>query len=115
MRRAMGTILGISALLAMTGAAYASASHTATTTAKPAANGASVADVGMLRAAAANGPETVGTAVNVSKSLGYAGGARTMTLHYPGASYVKVHFSRLLMMPGDSLTIANARGTESYT
>jgi lysyl endopeptidase len=113
MRRTVGTILGVGVLLAMTGAAYASTSHASTPA--PPARTMSVADIGALRAAAANGPETVGRLLNVSKTLDYTGGARRLTLRYPGASYVKVHFSRLLMMPGDSLTIANARGTESYT
>ena len=36
------------------------------------------------------------------------------TFRYPGASYVKLHFNRLTMLPGTYLTIANAAGTEKH-
>jgi lysyl endopeptidase len=39
---------------------------------------------------------------------------RTLTYHYPGASYVKLHFSRAVLRPGDSLVVADPTGTESY-
>ncbi|CAM3278903.1 trypsin-like serine peptidase [Stackebrandtia soli] len=35
-------------------------------------------------------------------------------LHYPGSDYVKVHFERLVLLPGDYVTVANPDGTESY-
>jgi len=117
MRRTMGTIVGLSIMLAMTGVAYAatsSAIHASKSPAPAVKAGLSISDIGELREAAANGPETVGKLVDVSKTLDYLGAAHSMTLHYPGASYVKVHFSRLLMLPGDYLTIASPDKTESY-
>ena len=113
MRRTMGTIVGVTLVLAMTGVAYASTSSATgkdTTTPKM-----SIAELGALRAEAANGPSTVGKTVNVDKELSYASPDHSMTLSYPGASYVKVHFSRMLMMPGDYLTIADPQKTESYS
>jgi hypothetical protein len=39
---------------------------------------------------------------------------RTLTFRYPGASYVKLHFSRALLRPGDTLVVADPTGAESY-
>lgn len=39
---------------------------------------------------------------------------RTLTYRYPGASYVKLHFSRALLRPGDAIVVADPSGTESY-
>jgi V8-like Glu-specific endopeptidase len=36
-------------------------------------------------------------------------------LHYPGASYIKIHISKLDLKPGDILNISNPDGTETYT
>ncbi|MDT5041258.1 MAG: hypothetical protein QOE51_2243 [Actinoplanes sp.] len=38
----------------------------------------------------------------------------TKTFHYPGATYVKVHFGRMALGSGDYLTVASLDGTESY-
>ena len=65
-------------------------------------------------AAAAAGRQKVGELINVDRLLGYAGTRPTETFRYPGASYVKLHFSRMTMLPGDYLTVANPSGTESY-
>jgi lysyl endopeptidase len=65
------------------------------------------------QAAAAQGREKVGDLLNVNKVLGYLG-SRTESFSYPGASYVKLHFSRMTMLPGDYLTVSNPSGTESY-
>jgi hypothetical protein len=54
----------------------------------------------------------VGELLAVDKLLGYS--RRTETFSYPGASYVKLHFNRMLMLPGDYLTVSDPKGTESY-
>jgi lysyl endopeptidase len=121
MRRTMGTIVGLSVILAMTGVAFASTTsavtHTraSTITVRP-ANGSAmtIAQIGQLRQQAANGPEMVGTMVKTDRALDYVG-ADHVTLRYPGASYVKVHFAHLMMRPGDYVTVSNAKHTESYT
>ncbi|MFD0594876.1 trypsin-like serine peptidase [Catellatospora coxensis] len=46
--------------------------------------------------------------------LGYLGADRSTTLHYPGAEYVKVHFSQLLLLPGDYLTVSDPKRTEVH-
>src|ERR1051326_526069 len=67
-----------------------------------------------LRAAAANGPQAVGTLERVTRQLDYLG-KRSMTLTFPGASYVKVHFGRLAMLPGDYVTVSDPHHQESFT
>ncbi|TDO39930.1 trypsin-like peptidase [Paractinoplanes brasiliensis] len=68
-----------------------------------------------IESGAANGRQRVGELLRVSKLLGYLGGRpRKETFRYPGASYVKLHFSRIALLPGDYVTVANADGTESY-
>src|SRR3954447_18559789 len=65
--------------------------------------------------ATADGRQRVGELLPVSRLLGYLGGGpRTGALPYRGASYVKLHFSRMAMLPGDYLTVSNPDGTESY-
>jgi hypothetical protein len=63
-------------------------------------------------AAAKAGRQKVGELVTVDKLLGYGQPRESFT--YPGASFVKLHFDRLAMLPGDYLTVANSSGTESY-
>jgi lysyl endopeptidase len=64
---------------------------------------------------ASDGRQRVGSLLRADKLLGYQGGGpRTETFSYPGASYVKLHFDRMAMLPGDYLTVANPSGTESY-
>jgi hypothetical protein len=65
-------------------------------------------------AAAAAGRQKVGELLAVNKLLGTVGGPQRETFSYPGASYVKLHFNRMTMLPGDYLTVANQSGTESY-
>ena len=62
-------------------------------------------------ASAAAGRQTVGELLPVDKLLGY--GRREM-YSYPGASYVKLHFDRMTMLPGDYLTVSSPDGTEAY-
>ena len=61
------------------------------------------------------GRQRVGELLPVRRLLNYlGGGARRETFRYPGASYVKLHFGRMAMVPGDYLTVSNTDGTESY-
>ena len=39
---------------------------------------------------------------------------REQVLTYPGSSYVKLHFSRLLLAEGDSISVTNIDGTERH-
>ncbi len=63
---------------------------------------------------ARNGRQKIGELVSISKLLGYVGSPRKETFRYPGASYVKLHFSRMMMLPGDYLTVSDPAGKESY-
>jgi lysyl endopeptidase len=63
-------------------------------------------------AAAAAGRQKVGELLSVGRLLGYSKPRESFT--YPGASYVKLHFNRMMMVPGDYLTVSNPAGTESY-
>ncbi|GAA2647406.1 trypsin-like serine peptidase [Paractinoplanes durhamensis] len=66
-------------------------------------------------AVAPDGRQRVGRLLHVDKLLGYlARGRQKETFSYPGASYVKLHFDRMAMLPGDYLTVSSADGTESY-
>ncbi|WP_433827525.1 trypsin-like serine peptidase [Actinoplanes sp. CA-015351] len=65
-------------------------------------------------ATATGGRERIGELVPVRKVLEYLSGPKVQKFHYPGASYVKVHFDRMAMLPGDYLTVSNPSGTESY-
>lgn len=60
--------------------------------------------------AAAKGRQKIGDRIPIDKRLGYA----KQTFRYPGASYVKLHFSRMVMRPGDYLTVSGGNGRESY-
>ena len=63
----------------------------------------------------ADGRQRVGELLHVDRILGYLGkGPQKETFRYPGASYVKLHFGRMAMLPGDYLTVSNADGTEAY-
>jgi lysyl endopeptidase len=118
MRRTVGTIIGLGAILAMTSVAFASTSsavappHATVAPSTAAPSTLSTAQVGALREQAANGPETVGKLVRTDRTLDSTG---TITLHYAGASYVKPHFSWLATRSGDVLTISNPKRTESHT
>jgi lysyl endopeptidase len=59
------------------------------------------------------GRQRVGELLPVARLLGYAGKQRE-TFRYPGASYVKLHFNRMTMLPGDYLTVSDPSGRESY-
>jgi hypothetical protein len=58
----------------------------------------------------ARGRQKVGEQLPIDKRLGYA----AETFRYPGASYVKLHFSRMVLRPGDYLTVSGGKGRESH-
>jgi lysyl endopeptidase len=65
--------------------------------------------------APAPGRQRVGEMLRVDRLLDYLTRSdQREEFRYPGASYVKLHFSRTAMLPGDYLTVSNADGTESY-
>jgi hypothetical protein len=132
MRRTLGLVVGVCATLTVAGvagatdlartggdtrgAAYHSIQGPATDVAEPRAEAA--APAGPARRSNpsrdAVGREQVGALERVERILGYAAGERSTTFRYPRASYVKVHFSRLLLLPGDHLTVADPSGTEVH-
>ena len=59
--------------------------------------------------------DTIGTVDPAGRTLGYLGGQRSMTFHHTGASYMKVHFNRLSLLPGDAVTVSDPSGEQSYT
>ena len=61
-----------------------------------------------------SGRQRIGRLLPVDSLLGYLSGPQRQEFAYPGASYVKVHFDRLAMLPGDYVTVSNPQGTESY-
>ncbi|MEV6600580.1 serine protease [Actinoplanes sp. NPDC051346] len=62
---------------------------------------------------AEDGRQKIGELLSVDKLLGYTAPKREV-FHYPGASYVKLHFGRMTMLPGDYVTVSDAFGKESY-
>lgn len=65
--------------------------------------------------APAPGPTRVGTVERVEAVLGFRAAAdRSVTFHYPGARYVKVHLRRLVLPPGDYLTVSDPAGREVH-
>ncbi|MBL7254544.1 trypsin-like peptidase domain-containing protein [Actinoplanes sp. LDG1-01] len=68
-----------------------------------------------IESESASGRQPVGELLRVNKLLSYLGGKPAKeTFRYPGASYVKLHFSRMALLPGDYVTVTDADGTESY-
>ena len=96
MRRSAAWVVGICAVVALGGVATAAPKSVTT-----------------LRVQAAGAQEKAGTTEQVTRSLSYVSASHTLTLSYPGASYVKVHFSRLALLPGDWLTITDLEGGQS--
>lgn len=60
------------------------------------------------------GTEEVGKVEMTSTTLGYLDSDRQATFRYPGAEYVKLHFTRFLLLPGDYLTVSTPDGGESH-
>ncbi|TML31925.1 MAG: trypsin-like peptidase domain-containing protein [Actinobacteria bacterium] len=96
MRRSAAWVVGICAVVALGGVATAAPKSVTT-----------------LRVQAAGAQEKAGTTEQVTRSLSYVSASHTLTLSYPGASYVKVHFSRLALLPGDWLTVTDLEGGQS--
>jgi lysyl endopeptidase len=59
-------------------------------------------------AAAARGRQKVGELLHVGKLLGQARTPAKETFRYPGATYVKLHFDRMVMLPGVYVTVSDA-------
>jgi len=57
-------------------------------------------------------PEIAGLLQQAAATLGY--GNTETAFRYPGAEYVKVHFSSVLLLPGDYLTVSSPDGQESH-
>jgi lysyl endopeptidase len=60
-----------------------------------------------------DGRQRVGELLQVDELLGY-GKPKRQVFHYPEASYVKLHFDRMAMLPGDYVTVSDPDGEESY-
>ncbi|GAB1643401.1 trypsin-like serine peptidase [Krasilnikovia sp. MM14-A1259] len=60
---------------------------------------------------AVGGQQQVGDLVRVNRRLGYAAAE---TFRFPGATYVKVHFSRMHLGPGEHVDVASPDGAEAY-
>jgi hypothetical protein len=56
----------------------------------------------------------VGTVERVTRLLTSRPESRTTTLRYPGAQYVKVHFTGRALRPGDRVTVADPAGEEVH-
>lgn len=59
------------------------------------------------------GGQEAGKLDEVTRSVDYTG-QHQVTFHYDGASYVKVHFSRLLLRPGDWVGVTDRSGEQKY-
>jgi hypothetical protein len=62
--------------------------------------------------AEAGGGHFAGTAVKVDSLVSEG---TPLTLTYPGVSYVKVHFNRLLLLPGEYVTVSDRSGGQLST
>lgn len=133
MRRTVALVMGISAVLALTSAAGAAvlgggsppaagpdaarSMVTAVQDAESPAAGEAVAPVAAEDKAATvrqAGRAEAGRVEAAHAVLGYLDADRSATLRYPGAEYVKVHFSQLLLLPGDYLTVSDPERTEVH-
>jgi trypsin-like peptidase len=98
MRRTVNVAL-VAGMLAAMAAVGVAASATDPSTPAPAEPGA---------------PQRVGTIEPVTAVLDYLEGGRPVTFRYPGAGYVKVHLGRLVLLPGDYLTVSDPAGEEVH-
>ena len=57
----------------------------------------------------------IGEVTELAESLTYTGEESQIVLHEADASYVKVHFERLLLAEDDFVTVSSPDGAESYT
>ncbi|MFC7246368.1 trypsin-like serine peptidase [Catellatospora aurea] len=138
MRRTVALVMGISAVLALTSAAGAAvlgggappaarpedarsmitAVQDAEQAAAPTAGAGAVAPVtakgGEDSSPHRTGRAEAGRVESAHAVLGYLDADRSATLRFPGAEYVKVHFSQLLLLPGDYLTVSDPKRTEVH-
>jgi len=96
MRRTLAIVLGLCAVLA---AGTATAAHML----RPNAPAQQIWSVGA---------EETGKVEAAQATLGYVGTHKDATFRFPGADYVKVHFTRLALLPGDYLTVSRPDGGE---
>lgn len=59
-----------------------------------------------------DGDETVGVMEAASQAIDYRAANPSLVFTYPGASYVKVHFAQLVLLPGDYVTVTDAKGRQ---
>lgn len=59
-------------------------------------------------------PQQIGTVEPVDAALGYLAADRSVTFHYPGAEYVKVHLGQVRLLPGDYVTVADPQREEVH-
>ncbi|MGA8116041.1 MAG: serine protease [Actinocatenispora sp.] len=78
-----------------------------------AAHGRSDARDGHRTETGPTGGQEAGQLDQVTRHVNYTGQSR-ITFRYPGAEYVKVHFSRLVLRPGDSITVSDPSGEQKY-
>jgi lysyl endopeptidase len=110
MRRTVGLAFGLAVVLATTGVAIASEHPTGRKVTVGAVAAPDVpSDVPDEPA------ELIGTVEPAAQVLDLLNGRRSTTFHHPGASYMKVHFDRFTLLPGDAVTVSNPSGTESRT
>jgi hypothetical protein len=65
-------------------------------------------------ARAESGRERVGTVQQTTSRIAYGAGPQRRAFHHPRASYVKLHFDRLALLPGDYVTVGDGSGGETY-
>ena len=114
MQRKAGIVIGVCAALALISSASVAAWNYSTGDGRPVgswheAPGPTRSPVAETEPAAARARQEVGKLVRVDKPVG-----ATQTFHYPGATYVKVHFERMTVHPGDAITVTSPDGSESY-
>src|SRR5690242_3396919 len=97
MRRTVGLAFGLAVVLATTGVAIASEHPTGRKVTVGAVAPPDVPD---------EPAELIGTVEPAAQVLDYLNGRRSTTFHHPGASYMKVHFDRFALLPGDSVTVS---------
>ncbi|MET7422217.1 serine protease [Dactylosporangium sp. NPDC005555] len=102
MRRRVLLVSGVCALVALTGAGVATATSFA-----PARQPATAFAAPAHEEPA---PEPSG----ILESVTSGAFDRATTYRYPGADYVKVHFSRLQLNPGDTVKVSDATGSEIH-
>ncbi|MEV1285937.1 hypothetical protein [Micromonospora sp. NPDC049679] len=136
MRRALAVVVGACAAVALAGVAGATTHPTARPDPAPALTPEAAASVRTtaeppVRPAAPSTSRTealpaprsrtgppghlpIGTLEQVDRALGYSGAEHSATFRYPGSRYVKLHFNRLLLLPGDYPTVADPSGAEVH-